>query len=677
MKYPRRPSRTALLGILLLGFIALFFAHAAPADAQRRTLRIGLTTNKAPFSFVSLTSRGLTIRGAYIDAVEQIARRMHVNVQYIKCADYEMQNQLIRSGALDAMMILDMGLESTDEEFYQVPTGLDLTSWLFVNESCKTITCSNDLHGKRIAAIGWDAIRWPYDIPQDAISVYVETPYEGLKLLNDGLVEAFVAPSVHIASYTIQQEGFHNVRRMGLALRTLPLNIAIPKDNHALYHEMLDASLRTLDSGVIQQIKDKWFGVTFKQNIFQRNKRIILAGAGFCALLIILVFTWNQQLKRTVRHVTTQLRVSENRYRNLIESSPDMMIVINREGVINHMNREAHVLMPPGFEVPEPYPNLVDMLAPGDKEQLAEFLADVFSQTKVTRELRFKDPLLGYREIDIAATLLPVEPGEEQYACLFARDVTQRNRIERDLVQADRMAIIGQMAADVAHEINNPIGIVRANIDLILAREWYAPEAREFLESSRRNTIRAGEFTKDLLAMATPKTPELVELNLWDLVNATLEVLGAQLKSFNVQTQSKGEPPMVLGDWNLLQQVLVNLLLNAAAAVSNRANPEIRITCCVPRGTGMVRLRVEDKGVGIAKIHLNEIFEPFFTKGKKEGFGLGLFISRRIIENHNGIIYSESEEGRGSQFIVELPLCHAEECALPAPDESRSERHEA
>ena len=128
------------------------------------------------------------------------------------------------------------------------------------------------------------------------------------------------------------------------------------------------------------------------------------------------------------------------------------------------------------------------------------------------------------------------------------------------------------------------------------------------------------------------------------------------IKNITVKKKTRGDAALILGDQNLLQQVLVNLLLNAAVAVQKKTNPEISITCCVPKGSDMVRLRVEDKGVGIPKQHVNEVFEPFFTQGKKEGFGLGLFISKRIIENHNGIIYAESEVNVGTQFIIEIPV---------------------
>ncbi len=642
----------------MLAFYILLTISPSLQASQKKHYRVGIPTNKAPFAFLAWTKKGMALRGAYIDVMAQIAHHMGAEFEYIKSNNHSMLIDLLYKDKIDIMgLTLDLDIGKLLTDYNTIPVGLSIKSWLFVHKSCKTIVCQKDLIGKKVAIIGTNELGlWPVDTPNNSEFFPVLHPMEGLSLLNDGDVDAFIAPSERIAGYIIQEEKLENVRRVGLALRTVRLALSLDKADTLLSGKLLKAIEKTKASGIIHQIEDKWYGVDFRQSFFEKYTRLLFSIVAFILLVLGFVITWNRQLKKQVGKITNRLKTSENRYRNLIESSPDMMFVVSRDGRIYNMNREARFLMPSGCDTRDFCPNLKELLSPADKGDLEEFLETVFTIKRSSKEFRFTDRQIGYREIDIAATLLPSEPGEKQRACLFARDVTQRNRIERDLVQADRMALIGQMATDVAHEINNPIGIVRTNIDVILARKWFAPEAKEFLESCKRNTVRAGDFTRDLLAMAKPKVPEMKELNFWELTNNTIGIMGAQLKRINIKKQTKGEPAIILGDRNLLQQVLINLLLNATAAMKNNTAPEISITCCVPKGVDMVRLRIEDKGVGIPKHNLNEVFEPFFTHGKKEGFGLGLFISKRIIDNHNGVIYAESEINIGTQFVIEIPL---------------------
>jgi signal transduction histidine kinase len=215
---------------------------------------------------------------------------------------------------------------------------------------------------------------------------------------------------------------------------------------------------------------------------------------------------------------------------------------------------------------------------------------------------------------------------------------------------------------------------VQANIELILARGWFTEEAREFLESIRRNILRAGRITQDLLAVAKPKNPEMAEVELYELVQMTISMLAVQLKGVEIDHQPPPRHTQVWGDSHLLQHVMVNVLLNAKAALNDRPLKKIRITYCMSSGESATCLRIEDNGKGIPREYLNEIFEPFFTYGKKEGFGLGLFTSRRIIERHNGIIFAESEVGKGTQVLIELPLCANRHILSPA---NRSEQTRA
>lgn len=308
---------------------------------------------------------------------------------------------------------------------------------------------------------------------------------------------------------------------------------------------------------------------------------------------------------------------------------------------------------------------LIELTVERDKARFREFIETVFTKGQGSDEFSFYDRTKSIRELSMAASLISGDESESNpTACLFARDVTERNRIERDLVQADRMAIIGQMAAGVAHEINNPLGIVRANLELIASRGWFSQEAETFVESIRRNTERAGKITKGLLAVSKPGDAAMAAVDFRELLEVTLSMLKPQLKHVLIQYRRMGESTVVFGDRNLLQQVLVNLFLNSLNAMNGGGQPVITVTCCSNPRESAARIEISDNGTGIEKQLLPKIFEPFYSHGNKEGFGLGLFISQRIIERHDGVIYAESEQGKGTRMFIELPL-------MPKPDPAK------
>ena len=657
----RKPLFLSCLALILFLFtISILGLVPSPSFSagQKRIIKVGVRPAIPPRCYLSMEEGKIVLKGVYIDLFNQISRSLdNAEFEFVRCQDIETMNRLVTEGSVDMVGLSIMpGPNEPKGEFRYIQVDLYITARIFIQKSVKDVACTLDLKHKHVAIVGGTQSQHLVD-EVAAENIYpAPSPLDALRMVNSGIVDAFIAPSEEIARYLIMTEGFTNVRPVGPALKQARLAIGLRADDPTLYREIKDAVDRANNGGDLSRIIDQWEHIVYEQNFFATHRTHIFIAIGGAFCLFIGVLTWNRMLNHKVRKITQDLSTSERAYRNLIESSPDMIFVISAKGEVLHFNREAEFFIPGEPLKNNILPNIKEIISSRDRDELELFISRVFQKEKLTREFLAKDRRGQHREIDLAATRLPTRSGEMARACLFARDVTQKNRIERDLVQADRMAIIGQMAANVAHEINNPIGIIRANIDLILDRNWFTPEAKEFLESSQRNTVRAGEYTRELLAISRPKIPEKKPLNLSDLIQATLAVMGAPLKKVDITTRHRGTPPVVLGDWNLIQQVLVNLMLNGAAAMEGREHPEMIITCCVPKGTDMVRLRVEDRGVGIPKKDLTRVFDPFFTKGKKEGFGLGLFICRRIIENHQGIIYVESELDQGTQFIVELPL---------------------
>jgi len=242
----------------------------------------------------------------------------------------------------------------------------------------------------------------------------------------------------------------------------------------------------------------------------------------------------------------------------------------------------------------------------------------------------------------------------------------QLRAAHRKLLQADRLASLGQLAASVAHEINNPISGV-LNLSSLLERlmaggafpSGREAEFRKYLSQISAETTRVGRIVADLLAFSRRSKPQRVPADLNKLVRSTLRLVGHKLKLTNAETVLELEEtlPLVECDPSQIQQVILNLILNGAQAMQPKGGGKLTIrTRLLPDGDN-VELCVSDTGEGIAPENLTKIFDPFFTtKAEGKGVGLGLAVLYGIVKAHDGEVEVASQRNEGASFSVTLPL---------------------
>jgi PAS domain S-box-containing protein len=295
------------------------------------------------------------------------------------------------------------------------------------------------------------------------------------------------------------------------------------------------------------------------------------------------------------------------------------------------------------------------------REGLAGRIAELFAGTRDRFELdRFAvdTARAGRVVLTVKASAIRDAHGTFRGAILFVEDLTERLSLEESLRQAEKLAAIGTLAAGVAHEINNPIGIIASRSELILEdaeRNALPPEVRRDLAVIRAHAERIGRTTQSLLAFARQRPAEKVAVDLNRFVRDALRPAERELRARRVRLAVELGPdlPRVHADPAQLSQVLANLLTNARDAVGEGGEILVR-TGLDPEGPGGVRLVVRDTGVGIPEEHLGRIFEPFFTT-KPTGAGLGLAMCYGIIRDHGGSIAVESRPGQGTIFVLSLP----------------------
>jgi two-component system NtrC family sensor kinase len=218
---------------------------------------------------------------------------------------------------------------------------------------------------------------------------------------------------------------------------------------------------------------------------------------------------------------------------------------------------------------------------------------------------------------------------------------------------AERLSSLGELTAGVAHELRNPLAGIKINTQ-ILSRKKELPEMeKRLLDSTQEGIEKIQKIVEDMLHFAKPKVSHFKLEDINAVVEKSLAILLAKLKKGNIS--SVFEPghglPQVRIDVHQIQQVLINLMLNAIQAMEKGGTLTLRTF--LGNGSG-VGVEVRDTGVGIPKAHMKKIFDPFFTT-KSEGTGLGLSISLKILEKHGATIEVSSEEGKGSAFTIVFP----------------------
>jgi len=267
-----------------------------------------------------------------------------------------------------------------------------------------------------------------------------------------------------------------------------------------------------------------------------------------------------------------------------------------------------------------------------------------------------------------------INQAAQQLEAKVAERTAQLQQAQRRLVQADRLASLGQLAASVAHEINNPLSGV-LNFSALMGRilrddgvpRERVPEFRGYLERVTEQTARAGRIVSDLLAFSRRSKPHRAASDLNAIVRTTVALVSHKLKLLSVEaTQRLDEAlPPLLCDASQMQQVVLNLVMNGAEATRPHGSGRISVRTRRADDGESVVLEVEDDGEGIPKETLDRVFDPFFTtKDDGKGVGLGLAVVYGIVESHGGHIEVRTTEGHGTTFEVTLPL---------APDANHSQ----
>jgi len=256
--------------------------------------------------------------------------------------------------------------------------------------------------------------------------------------------------------------------------------------------------------------------------------------------------------------------------------------------------------------------------------------------------------------VNVSVTPLEDKHGAELGRLVLINDITERVQLEQQLLQTEKLTSLGLLAAGVAHEVNTPLAVI-SNYIQMLARQLPGDDSRQkIIEKIVKQTFRASEIVNNLLNFSRTGAGEFAPVNLNEVIEETLTLVAHPFRTGHVSVIKSFEEnlPPVKGSGNRLQQVFLNLFLNARDAMPSGGMLEVRTAS----QNGSVEVEVTDTGVGISDENMHRIFDPFFTtKATGRGTGLGLSVSYGIVQEHNGRIDVRSTPGKGTSFRLEFP----------------------
>jgi len=366
-----------------------------------------------------------------------------------------------------------------------------------------------------------------------------------------------------------------------------------------------------------------------------------------------------------------KLREERNKAHQYLDIAGVIIVAINDKGVVTLINKKG-----------------CDVLGYKEKEIIGKNWFDLCVPERIRRERKntFKEVMAGEKEeVEDYENLILTKSGEERMIAWHnttltdekgriigtlssGEDITLRKQTEEEMIKSEKLVSLGQLAASVAHEVNNPLAGIMVYVKLLLKkykeRKIQTENTEKQLLKMEKELDRTTRIIRNLLDFARQSEPNIRPVDINKVLEAALLLVGHQIDLENIKLEKKSDAhlPLVLADFDKIQQVLINIIMNAIQAMPDGGNLTIAIS--VAKGIRMgellkdtIRIDISDTGVGITKENMSKLFTPFFTtKEKGKGVGLGLPVVHGIIEQHNGKIKVESEPNVGTTFSIYLEV---------------------
>ena len=498
-------------------------------------------------------------------------------------------------------------------------------------------------------------VRWRdrKDAPEDALpdAFAFETRYEKFyEMLLDAVPSSVLLIDEHLRVVSANQRFLEKTRRSA---------------QHTIGHRLDEV----FPSVIVKEMElERRIQQVFTADKAMRGERMTYRAPGIPLRIYyysIVPMTWDgivESVMLLMDDVTEQIRLSEEirqverHLASVVESASDIVVSTDPQGRILTWNRAAEEIS--GFRLDEVKNRfLYEFYAPQHWDQVKEIFSKIGNLKNVNQNEWDLMTIDGQNvSISWVYSTMQDESGTIVAAVAVGRTLTEHRKLEAQVLQSQKLAALGVMAGGIAHEIRNPLGVASSAAQFLIEDDKATSFQRECADKIHRGIRRTSAIIEALLRFARPSTPKgLAAVNLVGIINDSLSLLAneAKLQKTEVVVRVPDTPVMVTGHADMLQQVAVNLVLNAYKAMPAGGKVDVALE----QNGGEALLRISDTGLGIPQDELDNIFDPFYTtRPVGEGMGLGLSLCYAITKQHSGVIEVESVEGVGTTFTIRLPL---------------------
>ncbi len=358
-----------------------------------------------------------------------------------------------------------------------------------------------------------------------------------------------------------------------------------------------------------------------------------------------------------IRRLEDELSAKNRFMANILQDSADAIVTLDPEDYVTSWNRGAEAIF--GYTASEVVGKHVSILFPPDLRESEELtvIQQKLLKHGAVRSYQTERMTKDGRRLQVIFTRTAIrnDSGKLVGSSAVLKDVTTFRSLERQLADAEHLATMGELSAGLAHEIKNPLAGIKGAIEVIRDSMPATDVHRDILGDVLHEVGRIDRIVRDLLNYAKPRPPSLSAIQLEDLAQRIIAMVRQSVKSetLSINLEVANELPDFTGDETQLEQVLLNLLLNAQNALAGAGRIDVRLRH--DSDEALIRMEVEDDGPGIPEDIRKKIFHPFFTT-RTDGTGLGLATCLKNVQYHGGTIEVQSDPGRGTRFSVAIPL---------------------
>ncbi len=648
-----------LLKVVLLCWVVVTVALPAAANAasiEDRIIKIAGDREFPPFEYIGDTG---DYKGFNVDIMRAISIEVGLDIELIPMS---WNKAVLALGAGEVDAIQGMKYSENRANHFDFSDGyLTSSQAIFVRKSNHYIINLEDLRGNEVAVQKQDI---SYEMLKDKSNIKLiltENQAEGMRMLLNGEIDAFVGNRL-TGFYHIQK--WHrgdDVKVVGELINPTKYALAVKKENRQLIKEFNEGLQTIKKNGTYDKISEKWFGKTIQEGISLKTLRLIIIITASAVIFAIITIKWNKALKREVVKKTAQLNAankdlyqthleiqeSDKFKQQILDSVFSGIITLGKQKEILTINFRAEVILDLNPKFLGCYFDQTFLKKYFSSLQIDQILEG--SCEKASGEITIGETN-GHGVVDYTISPLMGQNNRVSGVVLNFADITEAKMMKEQLVRKDKMRALGLLIAGIAHELRNPLTSIKTFVEL-LPKKFDNPKFRDEIATLVPAEIaRLNGLINDLLDYSKPRSPHPEVVNIKETLASVLVLFQKNFKQKGIICKTElAEGLTAFVDRQQFRQVLINVLMNSVESFADGG--EIIISGGREEKTFLI---IGDNGCGIGPEDLSLVFDPFYTNREK-GTGLGLTISYQIIQENNGTMTIESEEGRWTRVRLELP----------------------